>query len=281
MVAQELVTAQRSPPATAPPLPSSVRYGAGLPGASAAAATTTAASTVTSAPGLGSAPAGSGGFALGHGATESGDAARGTGRGALGVVDGTSATAAATGLMVGSSGSGSGSSSSSSFTDVHPPSSFSSLRSPLPHPQSASYSPPVHRSVLFGLSTERGHLWVHDGRGGNPGGAGGWGAGRGGAGAEDEAGNGVPFRSLRDAPLGVLVATDPMLTRPLRLALHGLLMRLLVDQEFKRDFAIAFARLYEVCVWSVPGGNVGPVGGGDDCRSLFTMLVVCDLYVSE
>ena len=56
----------------------------------------------------------------------------------------------------------------------------------------------------------------------------------------------VLYEATRDAPLGVLVASDPMLARPLRLALHGLLMRLLVDQELKRDFALAFARLYEV-----------------------------------
>lgn len=55
-----------------------------------------------------------------------------------------------------------------------------------------------------------------------------------------------PYPASRNVPLGILVASDPLVARPLRLALHGLLMSLLVDQEFKRDFAIVFARLYEV-----------------------------------
>lgn len=86
-------------------------------------------------------------------------------------------------------------------------------------------------SDLFGLSTNLGYLWVSHTRGGGS--------------------KPVPYQVSRDAPLGVLVAADPMLARPLRQSLHGLLMRLLVDQEFKRDFALAFARLYEVscCCW--------------------------------
>lgn len=87
-------------------------------------------------------------------------------------------------------------------------------------------SSPKRESKVFGLSAEGGYLWVSHVRG-----------------ARDEA---VPYRVARDVPLSVLVGSDPMLARPLRLALHGLLMRLLVDQEFKRDFALAFARLYEV-----------------------------------
>lgn len=81
-------------------------------------------------------------------------------------------------------------------------------------------------SDVFGLSTNLGYLWVSHTRAGGS--------------------KAVPYRVARDAPLGVLVAADPMLARPLRQSLHGLLMRLLVDQEFKRDFALAFARLYEV-----------------------------------
>ncbi|CAM9929017.1 unnamed protein product, partial [Laminaria digitata] len=85
----------------------------------------------------------------------------------------------------------------------------------------------TRHSELFGLSTKRGYLWVRQTRG------------------TASSGRGVLYEATRDAPLGVLVAADPLLARPLRLALHGLLMRLLVDQELKRDFALAFARLYE------------------------------------
>ena len=87
------------------------------------------------------------------------------------------------------------------------------------------------RSDVFGLSAERGYLRVNRIRGD-------------GDGIPAEAA--APYWAAREAPLGVLIGADPMLARPLRMALHGLLMRLLVDQEFKRDFALAFARLYEV-----------------------------------
>ncbi|CAM9192647.1 unnamed protein product [Ascophyllum nodosum] len=86
------------------------------------------------------------------------------------------------------------------------------------------------RSDVFGLSAERGYLRVNRIRGD-------------GDGIPAEAA--APYWAAREAPLGVLIGADPMLARPLRMALHGLLMRLLVDQEFKRDFALAFARLYE------------------------------------
>lgn len=75
----------------------------------------------------------------------------------------------------------------------------------------------------------------------------------------------VPYRAARDAPLGVLVAADPMLARPLRQSLHGLLMRLLVDQEFKRDFALAFARLYEVRCCGAAAVSGGGAGDGAGC----------------
>ncbi|CAM9858010.1 unnamed protein product, partial [Hapterophycus canaliculatus] len=91
----------------------------------------------------------------------------------------------------------------------------------------------LRHSNVFGLMAEKGYLWVSHTRAA---------AGSGGGGGNKAA---VLYRVARDAPLGVLLASDPMLARPLRLALHGLVMRLLVDQEFKRDFALAFARLYE------------------------------------
>ena len=119
-------------------------------------------------------------------------------------------------------------------------------------------------SDVFGLSTNLGYLWVSHTRAGGS--------------------KAVPYRVARDAPLGVLVAADPMLARPLRQSLHGLLMRLLVDQEFKRDFALAFARLYEVgavqgaaswlrgrlCRAFVGSGAGGRAAGFD----LFMLLVV-------
>lgn len=91
---------------------------------------------------------------------------------------------------------------------------------------------PEQNSDIFGLSAERGHLWVNELA---------WGGERG-----EVFPAAAPYRVVRNAPLGALIGTGPMLARPLRMALHGLLMRLLVDQEFKRDFALAFARLYEV-----------------------------------
>lgn len=94
------------------------------------------------------------------------------------------------------------------------------------------YSSLEQGSDIFGLSAERGHLWVNQLVWGRDGG--------------EVFPAAAPYRVVRDAPLGVLVGAGPMLARPLRMALHGLLMRLLVDQEFKRDFALAFARLYEV-----------------------------------
>lgn len=131
---------------------------------------------------------------------------------------------------------------------------------------SSSSSPGLHdrRSAIFGLGSRGGYLWVDDGRG----------RGSAGGGADR------PYPASRDAPLGVLVAADPMLARPLRLALHELFMRLFVDQEFKRDFALAFARLYEVrtVVWWLLGYGVGFSGGQYSaghglragCRARFT-----------
>lgn len=107
---------------------------------------------------------------------------------------------------------------------------------PFSSSSSSAHGVPLRRSVIFGLDVKRGHLYVHDGR---------WSSGGLGRGADGETRG--PFKALRDVPLAVLVASDPMLARPLRLALHGLLMRLLVDQEFKRDFALTFTRLYQVC----------------------------------
>ncbi|CAN0048532.1 unnamed protein product, partial [Ectocarpus sp. 13 AM-2016] len=106
---------------------------------------------------------------------------------------------------------------------LYGPTSSQSL--PETNQQQESRAPPPRHSSMFGLSTNLGYLWVSHTRAGGS--------------------KVVPYRVARDSPLGVLVASDPMLAKPLRLSLHGLLMRLLVDQEFKRDFALAFARLYE------------------------------------
>ena len=102
----------------------------------------------------------------------------------------------------------------------------------------------TRHSELFGLSTKEGYLWARNTRG-------------------RFSDRDTPDKATRDAPLGVLVAADPMLARPLRLALHGLLMRLLVDQELKRDFALAFARLYEVGEREGRGEGVREGGEGE------------------
>lgn len=116
------------------------------------------------------------------------------------------------------------------------------------HPSTSSPTPADRRSDLFGLSTEGGYLWASHVRAG---GGGSRSSGDGGGGAGDEV---VPYRVSKNAPLGVLLGSDPMLAKPLQQALHALVMKLLVDQEFKRNFALVFARLYEVNVPVLVGG---------------------------
>ncbi len=52
------------------------------------------------------------------------------------------------------------------------------------------------------------------------------------------------FADTSNAPLIVLLATDPLLAKRLRSAAHGLYMRLLPDLVFKSEFGLGFSLLY-------------------------------------